>query len=207
MFMANRSKSTTKTRPNKDEDRVVNNLPLQTISNVQKKSGQENYREGFAYKFLHRGGSSPRGAVGATKSGRSVPAVSSPSAWALSPGRSMVAPESPGFGRAKVKPSGGGGGVGGVLKYFRQKKVSPIQEEEYHQFRVLHNKLMQWRFANAKAEAAMDATKEIAEVRIRINLATNNIYFWIEVVEAFINYMYGSCCLKYSPGEIVQRVA
>ncbi|KAF3433165.1 hypothetical protein FNV43_RR24267 [Rhamnella rubrinervis] len=161
-FITNRSKSTTKTRPNKDEDRgvLLNSLPLQTISNVQKKSGKENYGQGFAYKFLHRGSSSPRGAVGTTKSGRLVPAASSPSAWALSPGRSMAAPEPPGVGRAKVKSSGG---VGGVLKYFRQKKVSPIQEEDYHQFRVLHNKLMQWRFANAKAEAAMDATKAIAE--------------------------------------------
>lgn len=77
----------------------------------------------------------------------------------------MMAPESPGFGRAKVKSSTGG--VRGVLKYFKPKKVSPTQEEDYHWFRVLHNKLVQWRFANARAEAAMDATKAIAQVRIQ----------------------------------------
>lgn len=76
----------------------------------------------------------------------------------------MVGPESPGFCRAKVKSSTGG--LSGVLKYFRQKKVSPTQEEDYHRFRVLHNKLVQWRFANARAEAAMDATRATAQVRI-----------------------------------------
>ncbi|KAH7537841.1 hypothetical protein FEM48_Zijuj03G0135900 [Ziziphus jujuba var. spinosa] len=163
----NRSKSTTKTRPNyKDEDNKanINPNPLQSInSNVQKKPAQES-REGFA-RFLHRGIASsptPRGGVGATKTSL---LAGSPSAWALSPGRSLASPvavESPGVGRVKVKSSSGG--VGGVLKYFRaQKKVSPIQEEEFHRFRVLHNKLLQWRFANARADAAMEATKIVAE--------------------------------------------
>lgn len=64
----------------------------------------------------------------------------------------------------REKTKGGAGAVSGVLKYFRQKKVSPVQEEEYHRFRVLHNRLLQWRFANARAEAAMASTRIVAEV-------------------------------------------
>ena len=85
--------------------------------------------------------------------------TSSPSAWALSPGRASpgppLAPESP-----KVKTSGSG-----VLKYFsKQKKVSPAQEEEFHQYRVTYNRLLQWRFANAKAQVVSAKVKRKAEV-------------------------------------------
>lgn len=69
-------------------------------------------------------------------------------------------PESAGSGGKRVK-----GGVSGVLKYFQQKKVSRVQEEEFHRFRVLQNRLLQWRFVNAKAEAAMAAVKGVAKVR------------------------------------------
>jgi hypothetical protein len=79
---------------------------------------------------------------------------------------------SPGIGgdkRGKVKGNGGGGGGGGgamnsVLRYFKQKKVNPIQEEEYHRYRVLYNRLLQWRFVNARADAAMSYVKTVAEV-------------------------------------------
>ena len=57
-----------------------------------------------------------------------------------------------------------GGGVTKVLKYFKQRKVSSVQEEEYHRFRILHNTLLQWRFINARAEVAMANVKNIAEV-------------------------------------------
>lgn len=81
-----------------------------------------------------------------------------------SPGQNLgspARPESPGFGgKIRVK----GGGVGGVLKYFKQGKVSPPLEEEFHRFRVLHNRLLQWRFVNARGEAAMASLKRIAEV-------------------------------------------
>lgn len=63
-----------------------------------------------------------------------------------------------------MKSGGIGGGVTGFFNYFRQKKVSPAQEEEYHRFRVLHNRLLQYRFANARAEAAMASLKNAAEV-------------------------------------------
>lgn len=55
--------------------------------------------------------------------------------------------------------------VSGVLKYFnKQKKVSVAEEEEFHQYKIMHNRLLQWRFANAKAEAAMANVKSKAEV-------------------------------------------
>lgn len=134
---------------------------------MQKKSiHQERDQSGFT-KFLQRG--TLRGAFGAAKGGAAGPkaASGSPSAWALSPARSLpfaspVAQDSsPGLGRVKSKSSGG---VNGVLKYFRQKKVSPVQEEDFHRFRILHNGLLQWRFANARAEVAIAATQRVAEV-------------------------------------------
>ncbi|GAY62553.1 hypothetical protein CUMW_218720 [Citrus unshiu] len=79
----------------------------------------------------------------------------------------MVRPESsPENGARRVKSRGIGGGVTGFLNYFRQKKVPPAQEEEYHRFRVLHNRLLQYRFANARAEAAAASLKTAAEGKI-----------------------------------------
>ncbi|XP_004309036.1 PREDICTED: QWRF motif-containing protein 7 [Fragaria vesca subsp. vesca] len=170
-FTTPRSKSTAKSRTNyRDEEKTV-------ISSM-KKMGQEN-REGntqhvtFASpKLMQRGNTSPSPSPrpSSTKGRKSS---TSPSAWALSPGRSLpfaVGPEATAAAvvaspRPRVKSSGGG--VGGVLKYFRlQKKGSSIQEEEYHQFRVLHNRLLQWRFANARARAAMVASHKVARDRM-----------------------------------------
>lgn len=139
------------------------------------KKGPEN-REGNNYqnttfatpRLLQRGNTSPspnpRPSFGSTKGRKSS---ASPSAWALSPGRSLpctVGPEltaaavaSP---RTRVKSSGGG--VGGVLKYFRPQKK--IQLEEFHQFRILQNRLLQWRFVNARAQAATVASHKVAQV-------------------------------------------
>ncbi|XP_050387493.1 QWRF motif-containing protein 7 [Argentina anserina] len=172
-FTTPRSKSTAKSRNGyRDEEKTV-------ISSMQKK-GQEN-REGNNQnvsfdvpKLSQRGSTSPspslRSSFSSTKGRKS--SATSPSAWALSPGRSLpctVGPEltavvvaSP---RPRVKSSGGG--VGGVLKYFRlQKKGFTIQEEEFHQFRILHNRLLQWRFANARAQSAMVASQKVAQGRM-----------------------------------------
>ncbi|KAL3524147.1 hypothetical protein ACH5RR_016981 [Cinchona calisaya] len=94
----------------------------------------------------------------------------SPSAWALSPGRSLhpqpITPQP--FSIQKSKTGGSCNtttttkGVSGVLKYFsKKKKVSYLQEEEYHQFRIMHNRLLQWRFSNARAEVSMTVLKRI----------------------------------------------
>lgn len=99
-------------------------------------------------------------------------ASTSPSAWALSPGRSLPS-LSPATAPPVVKPPAGSeksmkremrSGVSGVLKYFRMKRVSPLLEEEYHQFRLSYNRLLQWRFANARAEASMAAVRRAAQV-------------------------------------------
>ncbi|KAM5557048.1 QWRF motif-containing protein 7 [Rosa sericea] len=174
-FTTPRSKSTAKSRTGyRDEEKTV-------TSSMQKK-GQEN-REGknnsqnatFAIPrlLLQRGNTSPspspRPSFGSTK-GRKSPV--SPSAWALSPGRSLpctVGPELTAAAVASPRPrlKSSGGGVGGVLKYFRlQKKGMTIQEEEFHQFRILHNRLLQWRFANARAQAAMVASHKVAQDRM-----------------------------------------
>ncbi|KAJ6712235.1 AUGMIN FAMILY MEMBER [Salix purpurea] len=133
----------------------------------QKESGG---KDGFA-KFLHRSNASSRSNSAAIKRPKSS-SGSSQSAWALSPGRSPVFPtpeSSPGIGgdkRGKVKGNGGGGvgAMNSVLRYFKQKKVNPIQEEEYHRFRVLYNRLLQWRFVNARADSSMSYVKTVAEI-------------------------------------------
>lgn len=88
-----------------------------------------------------------------------------PSAWALSPGRSLGSPIA---SESLIKANGSRGRVGGgvtkVLKYFKQRKVSSVEEGEYHRFRILHNRLLQWRFINARAEVAMAMVKNVAEV-------------------------------------------
>ncbi|KAE8663338.1 putative C2H2 zinc finger protein [Hibiscus syriacus] len=138
---------------------------------MQKKSNHQesSTRDGFV-RFLQRGGSKTKG------SSKPVTNSPSPSAWALSPGRTsplMVKMEPQGYSfrtnevRAKCS-KGGGGRVSGVLKYFsgQKKKVSPIQEEEYHQFRVVYNRMLQWRFANARAEVAMAAVNIDAQADV-----------------------------------------
>ncbi|GAB2265437.1 hypothetical protein Dimus_000492 [Dionaea muscipula] len=58
--------------------------------------------------------------------------------------------------------------IGGVLKYFsnhKQKKASLVLEE-FHQYRILYNRLIQWRFANARADAAMATLKLKAEEKV-----------------------------------------
>ncbi|KAH6769084.1 hypothetical protein C2S51_014420, partial [Perilla frutescens var. frutescens] len=106
---------------------------------------------------------------------RTRSASTSPSAWALSPGRSLScsspAPptpvaKSPAGSEKLMKPREERSGMSGVFKYFRQKKVSPLLEEEYHQFRLAYNRLLQWRFANARAGTSMTAVKRAAQVKL-----------------------------------------
>ncbi|KAF7836354.1 QWRF motif-containing protein 7 [Senna tora] len=152
----NRSKSTSRTRrTQKNEENLLISSAAKTKSLEISTSRDIN---GFG-KFLQRG-VSPDTGIGASKKAATL---KSPSAWALSPGRFLGSPavsESPG------KTKSGGGGVGKVLKYFRQKKVSSVQEEEYHRYRILHNRLLQWRFVNAKAHAAMANVKKAVEINI-----------------------------------------
>ncbi|CAH8384668.1 unnamed protein product [Eruca vesicaria subsp. sativa] len=125
-----------------------------------------------------------------TSSKGAKPGASSPSAWALSPGRVLTMknssssssapvtsmchtpPESP-VSKAKMR-SGGGGAVAGVLKYFKaQKKVSPVQEENYHRFRILHNRLIQLRFINARTEATM--------ANLKVNVEDQLFWVWLRI--------------------------
>ncbi|XP_062089203.1 QWRF motif-containing protein 7 [Humulus lupulus] len=175
----NRSKSTTRTRPPTPNNNYYYKNSTTAASSInshmQKKPSQEKSDQSSSFtKFLQR---STRGFGSATKAAATgpKPVSGSSSAWALSPARSLpfastpvaVAPEPfPASARVKTNKSSSSGGVNGVLKYFRPKKVSPVQEEDFHRFRILHNGLLQWRFANATAVAAMAATKHIAESKL-----------------------------------------
>ncbi|KAL9321623.1 hypothetical protein ACSQ67_009676 [Phaseolus vulgaris] len=82
--------------------------------------------------------------------------------WSLG---SPIWPQQPAKAPMRSK-SNVGGSVNKVLKYFKQKKVSPMQEEEYHRFRVLHNRLVQWMFVNARAQVAMANVKSMAQIQL-----------------------------------------
>ncbi|KAF4372087.1 hypothetical protein F8388_000303, partial [Cannabis sativa] len=128
---------------------------------------------------------------GATKAPNNKPVPGSSSAWALSPARSLpfavaAAPPKSCSGSVKVKANNksSSSSSGGVLKYFiRHKKVSRVQEEDFHRFRILHNGLLQWRFVNAKALAAMAATEHIAERGIGEREDLGDCSRWFEEME------------------------
>ncbi|GMP69877.1 hypothetical protein CsSME_00028966 [Camellia sinensis var. sinensis] len=165
-----RSKSTTKSRTkNKVEENNLN--PSMTSPRIPKKlKDQHSIDDHASVKFLQRT-NNVNDQVAVAKRVRST-MPGSPSAWALSPGRSSpcsspVLQKSPGGG-------GRGGGMSGVLKYFRQKKkVAMVQEEEFHRFRILHNRLLQWRFVNARAQASRAAMKAVAEKKL--------FYVWLRI--------------------------
>lgn len=136
----NRSISATKSRINSADEHQLN--PFSRGS--AKKQYLEKKKDGCGFDE-------------AKKMRRTV--LTSPSAWALSPGRSPKIEPQP----QPPKPKMGAA----VFNYFRlQKKVCPIRKEEFHKFRVLHNTLVQWRWANARADFTMTATNIVAEVGI-----------------------------------------
>ncbi|KAG7011507.1 QWRF motif-containing protein 7, partial [Cucurbita argyrosperma subsp. argyrosperma] len=143
-----RSKSVTKSRANNKDEENLNPLNCKT-------------KPGFS-KFL-----------------KSSPAAT-PSAWALSPGRSLGSPLLPppqtveptvvDGGRGKL---GGrrGSAVNGVLRFFRSKKAGgTVEAAELHRFRILQNRLLQWRYVNVRAERSMANVKTIAQLRKEIKL-------------------------------------
>ncbi|XP_057457417.1 QWRF motif-containing protein 7 isoform X2 [Lotus japonicus] len=155
--IVHRSKSTSKSRTNNNEGNI-------NISKFQEKTNND----GFG-KFLQRGVSPDHDTPRASR--KATSAMKSPSAWALSPGRPPPFGSDPPAKAIANGSGGGGGGVGSgpvskVLKYFKQRKVTSLQEEMYHQFRILHNRLLQWRFINARGEVAMANVKNVAEIRL-----------------------------------------
>ncbi|CAO2839088.1 unnamed protein product [Amaranthus hypochondriacus] len=156
-----RSRSTTKSRTTTKDEGNYNSIPISKVLGSPRRRLSFESREDSntsnlsSVTKLFRSSSHNASAKGI---GRTL--TKSPSAWALSPGRPLPVPplalESP-----KVK------GVSGMLKYFnKQKKISTVQAEEFHQYKIMHNRLIQWRFANAKAEAAMTKVKSKAEGKI-----------------------------------------
>ncbi|OIT40326.1 PREDICTED: QWRF motif-containing protein 7 [Nicotiana attenuata] len=178
--LVNRSKSTTKMRTYRGEENVspLMRSPNYTQIKTTKKSSQENGDHHSFGKFLQR-------------NNQSKISTNSSSAWALSPGRPLpnssasqlhnTVPKSPSTRKLKVESkesSDGRGVVVGVLKYFKQKKVSPVLEEDFHQYRIMNNRLVQWRFVNARAEASMATIKRVAQkklfnVWLRISIMRN----------------------------------
>ncbi|KAJ8542031.1 hypothetical protein K7X08_016897 [Anisodus acutangulus] len=175
--LINRSKSTTKLRSYSREE---NASPLM-IKNNKKFQENGDHNRSFS-KFLPQRDNGSRSTT-------CVSTNNSRSAWALSPGRPLpnspvpIVPKSPSSRRLKMDTSkdvsgGGRGGVAGVLKFFKQKKISPVLEEDFHQYRLMNNRLVQWRFVNALAEASIAAMKRVAQkklfnVWLRISIMRN----------------------------------
>ncbi|RIA04362.1 hypothetical protein BRARA_K01396 [Brassica rapa] len=183
--MISRSQSTTRSsRPNPESREMI---PARNSESRTHEVNNGRTREAFARYLEQRERGSPRN--NASGKGVKPGSASSPSAWALSPGRvstmktsssssspatSMchTPPESP-VSAAKMRTSGRGA-VAGVLKYFKaQKKVSPVQEEEYHRFRLLHNRLIQLRFINARTEATM--------ANLKVNVEDQLFWVWLRI--------------------------
>lgn len=176
--LVNRSKSTTKMRSHSRGEENVS--PLRMIKNNKKfqENGDHHNHSTFA-KFLQKRDNGSRSTTTTTTTTCVSMNNNSRSAWALSPGRPLpIVPKSPSSRKLKIDTSkdvngnGSGdsrGGVASVLKYFKQKKVSPILEEDFHQYRLMNNRLVQWRFVNARVEASMAAIKRVAQVRNFMN--------------------------------------
>nr|XP_004240243.2 QWRF motif-containing protein 7 [Solanum lycopersicum] len=185
--LVNRSKSTTKLRSNSRGEENVS--PLKMIKNNKKFQEKEDHHNHSTFaKFLQKRDNGSKSSSTTTTATTTCVSTNnnSRSAWALSPGRPLpIVPKSPSSRKLKmdtskdVSDSGGGrGGVTGVLKYFKQKKVSPILEEDFHQYRLVNNRLIQWRFVNARVEASMAAIKRVAQkkmfnVWLRISIMRN----------------------------------
>jgi hypothetical protein len=65
-------------------------------------------------------------------------------------------------------------------------KKALTQQEEAMLLRIYHNRWLQWRFVNARAEAVMSAQKSAAEVRAILYsitpfplVTTCNLKFWL----------------------------
>ncbi|KAL8130259.1 hypothetical protein V2J09_019414 [Rumex salicifolius] len=121
---------------------------------------------------------------GAGRSTLTTSSSFSPSAWALSPGRTLAAPlppsspsspspsltTSPSLQRStptsKARSSSSLGSS--VLRYFQRHKPanSPEEDQRLHQYRLMSNRLLQWRFANAKSDASMRILKKKSEERL-----------------------------------------
>ncbi|KAM3344798.1 QWRF motif-containing protein 7 [Capsicum galapagoense] len=185
--LVNRSKSTTKLRSN---NRGEENVSLRMMIKNNKKS-QEN--DSTFARFLQQ---RDDGARSTTTTTCVITNNNSRSAWALSPGRPLpIVPKSPSSRKLKIDASkditgsgsdsssggrGGRGGVAGVLKYFKQKKVSPVLEEDFHRYRLMNNRLVQWRFGNARIEASMAAIKRVAQKKVF------NVWLRISIMRNFI---------------------
>ncbi|KAL0552950.1 hypothetical protein IC582_006827 [Cucumis melo] len=114
--------------------------------------------------------------AGFTKFLKSSPATS-PSAWALSPGRSLgssfvlspltTVERAVTDGRRGKLGSQRSSAVSGVLRFFKPKKAAAMMEaEELHRFRILQNRLLQWKYVNVRGETSMANVKTFVQDRI-----------------------------------------
>ncbi|KAG2248640.1 hypothetical protein Bca52824_088268 [Brassica carinata] len=123
-------------------------------------------KEAFARFLEQRERGSPRSYT--SSKGRVSTMKTSSSSSAPATSMCHTPPESP-VSNAKMRS---GGAVAGVLKYFKaQKKISPVQEERYHRFRMLHNRLIQLRFINARAEASI----------LKVNVEDQLFWVWLRI--------------------------
>lgn len=69
---------------------------------------------------------------------------------------------------------------------FRKGKKGANQIEDVHQLRLLYNRYLQWRYTNARADAALDIQKETAE-RTLYNVWKATLSLWDSVIKKRIN--------------------
>lgn len=133
---------------------------------------------------LQQGSQSFRGGI-ESRTNSAARYGSSMSQWALSPGRSLEAHQASSiYPSSNLKPPRGKG-VGKLfnlgLDFFRRSKnkSSPISSplkpktEASHQLKLMNNRLVQWRFVNARASAANNNVASRAKVMSVFLLSTN----------------------------------
>lgn len=91
------------------------------------------------------------------------PNKSMPFSSALSPSRGMASPQRVRSGNGATSNLGNAPSILNFAAETRRRKVGDNAVADAHVLRMLHNKYLQWRFANARADAAMLVQRSAAE--------------------------------------------
>ncbi|XP_042505381.1 AUGMIN subunit 8-like [Macadamia integrifolia] len=114
----------------------------------------------------------------------SVPS-STPSRALLSPSRTRPSNPCPSVG-SLTRGSSNSSSVLGFIADVRKGKKATNHIEDAHQLRLLYNRYLQWRFANARADAALSIQKITAEKTL-FNVWRTTSEFWDSVTMKRIN--------------------
>ncbi|XP_057537638.1 AUGMIN subunit 8-like [Amaranthus tricolor] len=135
------------------------------------------------------------GPISSERSGSRLPSPSRVSVSKVTPSPSKTRPSTPtqsrGTSPSRIRPSSPtrqSSSATSVLSFIAdiKKGKKTNQLEEVHQLRLLYNRHLQWRFANARAEAALYIQKITAEQTL-YNVWEANLELWDSVIKKRID--------------------